>query len=84
MLHHGLSCASRARRGVFELCFCVSGRLELPDGLGVPVSQLARLRLGVRLPLRGRHRRPQRHAGESPLLPGGLELLPSLNHLIIL
>lgn len=56
---------------------CVSRRLELPDGLGIPVSQLARLRLGVRLPLRGRHRRPQCHARESPLLPGGLQLLPT-------
>lgn len=59
------------------VCLCVSRRLELPDGLGVPVSQLARLRLGVRLPLRGRHRSPQCHARESPLLPGGLELLPT-------
>lgn len=59
----------------FSCVYCVSGRLELPDGLGVPVSQLARLCPGVRLPLRGRHRRPQRHARESTLLPRGLELL---------
>lgn len=50
------------------------GRMELPDGLGVSVPQLARLRLGVCVPLRGRHRRPQRHAREPPLLPGGQEL----------
>lgn len=46
-------------------------RVEFPDGLRVPVPQLAGVRAGLRLPLRVRHRGAQHHAREPPLLPGG-------------
>lgn len=46
-------------------------RLELPDGLSVPVPQLEGLRPGLRLPLGLRHRGAHHHAREPPLLPGG-------------
>lgn len=49
----------------------VTLRLELPDGLSLPVPQLARLRTGVRVPLGGGHFGPHHHARESALLPGG-------------
>ncbi len=50
---------------------CPLTRLEFPDGLGLPVSQLASVCAGVCVPVRRRHRIADHHAGEPTLLPGG-------------
>lgn len=51
-------------------CVC-SHRLEFPDGLSLSVPQLARLCVGVCLPLRGSHLCSHHHAWEPSLLSGG-------------
>lgn len=48
--------------------------MELPDGLGVSVPQLACVCASVRLSLRCSHCRPQLHAREPALLPGGQQI----------
>lgn len=49
-------------------------RMELPDGLCVPVPQLARLCLGLRLPFGLRYWCPHHHAREPTLLLGGKQI----------
>lgn len=55
---------ARPHRRVLSL-----SRLELPDGLRVPIPQLEGLRPRLRLPLGLRHRGAHHHAGEPTLLP---------------
>lgn len=77
--HYSISAGSSLSTR-FKCCSCLwppfslsrsPFRLEFPDGLGLPVPQLACLCAGVCLPVCGGHLRPHYNAREPPLLPGG-------------